>query len=186
MKLANLVDGLVVSEGVPEVVAEASSEAAEEEVVADMAETEAMAVTGVLVVTGAMEETAAMAVAIEAMVVGREVMEVVTDPMVAAVVDTPTGVEDTPAAVDTGITGTRGDTTALEDPTETVTTVTLHTSKKTPIARSSLRWLYLKRCALRRPFLFFTFLLYVVFQLKCSIKDSPLFLPVKYLQDVPR
>uniref|UniRef100_A0A8D8ND76 (northern house mosquito) hypothetical protein n=1 Tax=Culex pipiens TaxID=7175 RepID=A0A8D8ND76_CULPI len=130
MKLANLVDGLVVSEGVPEVVAEASSGAAEEEVVADMAETEAMAVTGVLVVTGAMEETAAMAVAIEAMVVGREVMEVVTDPMVAAVVDTPTGVEDTPAAVDTGITGTRGDTTALEDPTETVTTVTNNVKMK--------------------------------------------------------
>jgi len=38
-------------------------------------------------------------------------------------------------------------------PTETAMTVMLHTSKKNfLISRSSLRWLYLKRCALRRFF----------------------------------
>jgi len=62
--------------------------------------------TEATVATGAMVETAVMAVAIEAMVVGREAMAEVTVHTVVVVEDTPTGVEDTPAvAAGTGITG---------------------------------------------------------------------------------
>ncbi|CAM4656581.1 unnamed protein product [Leuciscus chuanchicus] len=118
-KPANLVDGLVDSEAVLEVAGD-SSGVAEVEVVEDTVETEAT------VVTGAMVETAVTAVVIEAMVEGREAMvEVTVHTVVAAEEDTPTGVEGTPAAaVGTGITGARGDMTALADPTETVTTAT--------------------------------------------------------------
>lgn len=71
------------------------------QVAEDTVETEAM------VATGAMVETAVMAAVIEAMVEGREAMvEVTVLTVVVVEVDTPTGVEDTPAvAVDTGITG---------------------------------------------------------------------------------
>lgn len=57
--------------------------------------------------TGAMVEIAVMAVVIEAMVVVRGVMaEVTVHTVVVEEADTPTGVEDTPAAaVGTGITG---------------------------------------------------------------------------------
>lgn len=69
--------------------------------VEDTVETEAT------VVTEAMVETAVMAVVIEAMVEGREAMvEVTVHTVVVVEVDTPTGVEGTPAAaVGTGITG---------------------------------------------------------------------------------
>lgn len=69
------------------------------QVVEDMVETEAMAVTEASVAIGA------MVVEIEAMGEERGAMVEATDPTVAA--DTPTGVVDTlvAAAVDTGITG---------------------------------------------------------------------------------
>ncbi|TRY81755.1 hypothetical protein DNTS_031667 [Danionella cerebrum] len=95
-----------------------------------------------MVETEAMEEIVAMAVAIEAMVVETGAMVEVTDPMVVVAADTQ-GVEDTPAAavVDTGITGTRGDMTALGDPTETVTTVTRPEMKAALLARLTCRML---------------------------------------------